>query len=137
MESAAGAVETDRTRDALGAGPGGTVLAFTRALLAGDTTAAASCFSPLARFLTPDGTEVSGQSPIEQLLGQLVASDQRLEIRTGRIVRAGSVALCHQFWTRSSRITAVEGFKSATTARLVLAQHEEYWQIVIAAPWGY
>lgn len=134
--SAARAGETNGRRDPLGAGPGETVFAFTRALVGGDTEVAASCFAPLGRFLTPDGTEVSGQSPIGQLLGQLVSADQRLEIRTGRIVRAGSVALCNQFWTRSSRAAAVERFESATTARLVLERGEEHWQIVIAAPWG-
>ncbi len=136
MGSEARVAEENRRRDPLGAGPGETVLAFTRAMLEGETEVAASYFSPLGRFLTPDGTEVSGASPIGQLLAQLVASHQRLEIRTGRIVRAGSVALCNQFWTRSSRITADEGFKSATTARLVLERCEQRWQIVIAAPWG-
>ncbi len=133
--SAGGAAAADGSRGAIGAGPGEAVFAFTRALLGGDTEAAASYFSPLARFLTPDGTEVSGHSPIGQLLGQLITPDQRLEIRTGRIVRAGSVALCNQFWTRSSRAAAV-GFESATTARLVLERDQEQWQIMIAAPWG-
>lgn len=117
-------------------GPGKPVFAFTRALLAGSVDTAASYFSPLARLLTPDGTEVSGYSAIEALLAQLVTPDQRLEIRTGRIVRAGSVALCNQFWTRRSRSNKVEGFETATTARLVLERELECWQIVIAAPWG-
>jgi ketosteroid isomerase-like protein len=120
----------------MAAGPGETVFDFTRALLGGDMEAAASCFSPLARLLTPDGTEISGRSAIGQLLGQLVTPDQRLEIRTGRILRADSVALCNQFWTRTSRAVAVEGFESATTARLVLQRQEQRWPIMIAAPWG-
>ena len=134
--SAGGAVEANGSRGAPGAGPGETVLAFTRALLDGDTELAASCFSPLARLLTPDGTEISGRSAIGQLLGQMVTPDQRLQIRTGRILRADSVALCNQFWTRSSRAVAVEGFERTSTARLVLQRCEEHWQIMIAAPWG-
>jgi len=121
---------------ALEAGPGESVFAFTRALLQGNVEAASSYFSPLARLLTPDGTEVCGYPAIGDLLAQLVTPDQRLEIRTGRIVRAGSVALCNQFWTRGSRSTAGEGFESTSTARLVLEREHESWQIVIAAPWG-
>jgi ketosteroid isomerase-like protein len=134
--AAAGVAEANGSPGAAGAGPGETVLAFTRALVGGDAETATSYFSPLARLLTPDGTEVSGRSPIGQLLNQLVTPDQRLEIRTGRILRAGSVALCNQFWTRSSRAAAGEGFESATTARLVLQRDREDWQIMIAAPWG-
>jgi ketosteroid isomerase-like protein len=132
-----GAIEEKGRTAIRGAGPGETVLAFTQALLDGDADAAATYFSPLARMATPDGTEVSGRAAIGQLLGQLVTPDQRLEIRTGRLLRADSVALCNQSWKRSSRAVAVEGFESASTARLVLQRCDGAWQILIAAPWGW
>ncbi|MBA3866366.1 MAG: DUF4440 domain-containing protein [Solirubrobacterales bacterium] len=116
--------------------PAETADAFARALLAGDAVAAAAYFSPLARFLTPDGTEVSGRSSIAELLEQLVSSNQVLEVRTGRTLRADSVALCTQYWTRLSRDTRVAPFELASTAKLVLQRGERDWQILIAAPWG-
>lgn len=116
--------------------PAETADAFARALLAGDAVAAAAYFSPAARFLTPDGTEVSGRSSIGELLGQLVSSNQVLEIRTGRLLQADSVALCTQYWTRLSRDTRMEPFELASTAKLVLQRAKRDWQILIAAPWG-
>jgi ketosteroid isomerase-like protein len=105
-------------------------------MVGGDPGAAASFFSAAAQFLTPDGTEVSGRPAIAQLLGQLTSSDQLLEIRTGRTVLGAGVALCTQYWVRRSRHDRGERFEAASTARLVLAQEELRWQIVIAAPWG-
>jgi ketosteroid isomerase-like protein len=117
-------------------GPFETALAFSQALLTGDAAAAAAYFSPLARLLTPDGTELGGRSSITELLAQLVTPDHKLEIRTGRVLRADSIALCQQYWKRSSRGGAVERFETTSTARLVMQRHEECWQIMIAAPWG-
>jgi ketosteroid isomerase-like protein len=117
-------------------GPTQTVNAFTKALVGGDARGAASFFSPLSRFLTPDGTDVTGRTSITELLAQLIAPGHRLEIRTGRILRADSVALCTQYWKRTSRGTQVERFESASTARLVLHRTEARWEIAIASPWG-
>jgi ketosteroid isomerase-like protein len=117
-------------------GPIETALAFAQALVLGDAAAAAAYFSPLARLLTPDGTELGGRSSITELLEQLVTPDHKLEIRTGRVLRADSIALCQQYWRRCSRRAEVELHETTSTARLVMQRHEECWQIMIAAPWG-
>lgn len=121
---------------ALADGPFETALSFAQALLLGDAAAAATYFSPIARLLTPDGTELGGRSSIAELLEQLVTPDHKLEIRTGRVLRADSIALCQQFWKRSSRGGAVERYETSSTARLVMQRQDECWQIMIAAPWG-
>jgi ketosteroid isomerase-like protein len=119
----------------IGRGPFETAVAFSRALLAGDAAAAATYFSPLGRLLTPDGTELSGRTSITELLGQFATPDHKLEIRTGRVVQADSIALCKQYWRRSSRRSDVEQYETASIARLVLQRHEIGWLIMVAAPW--
>lgn len=110
--------------------------AFARILLGGDATAAAAYFSTTAKLLTPDGTELSGRDAIAELLTQLIAPDQQLQILAGRTTATDTVALCTQYWTRTSRSLPSEGFESHSTARLMLTRTEQRWQIVIAAPWG-
>lgn len=117
-------------------GPIETALGFAQALLLGDAAGAVAYFSPLARILTPDGTELGGRSSITGLLEQLVTPDHKLEIRTGRVLRADSIALCQQYWKRSSRRVEVERFEATSIARLVMQRQDECWQIMIAAPWG-
>jgi ketosteroid isomerase-like protein len=135
MASAVQAVSESARIRAMADGPTEIALAFAQALLRGDAAAAAAYFSPVARLLTPDGTELGGRSSITELLEQLVAPDHKLEISTGRVLRADSIALCHQYWRRSSRRTEVERYETTSTARLVMRRQEE-WQIMIAAPWG-
>jgi ketosteroid isomerase-like protein len=118
------------------AGAAATAEAFARSLLGGDATAAAAYFAADAQLMTPDGTQVGGRQSILSVLGQLTAAGPELEIRSGRTVIAGPVALCTQFWTRSARTPPSEPFEAAHSARLVLARSEQGWQIVIASPWG-
>lgn len=112
-----------------------TANAFARVLMAGDAVAAATCFAPSGIIVTPDGTELIGES-IRHLLHQLASSDQRLRIRCGRTLRVDDLALCTQYWTRSSLGPEAERFKASTTARLVLRRWEVGWLIHIATPWG-
>lgn len=86
------------------------------------------------RILTPDGTELRGRARAAQVLAQLADSEHELEVRVGRTVVSGPVALCTQLWRRRSR-GAEEGFEDTTTSRLVLARGEEDWEIVIVSPW--
>jgi len=108
---------------------------FARAMLARDHHTAAACFSPGARMLTSDGTEVSGRAAVLAVLRQITTSEQHLEIRIGRTVVAEGVATCTQFWRRSSTGPGSGAYESATAARLVLARPGARWQIVIASPW--
>jgi ketosteroid isomerase-like protein len=117
------------------AGAAATATGFARALLGGDASAAANHFASDAQLLTPDGTQIGGRPSIYRLLGQLTDSEPELEIKAGRTVVAGDIALCTQYWKRSSRIAAGEPYEAAHVARLVLARREERWQIVIASPW--
>jgi ketosteroid isomerase-like protein len=111
--------------------------AFAVALTGGDAEAAASYFSPVALFLTPDGTEVNGRRAIGGLLAQLTSSEQRLEIRRGRTVVNSPVALATQYWIRRSRRLDKERFEASSAARLVLTRSSAgIWEIVIASPWG-
>lgn len=130
------AVPENARTGALADGPIETALDFAQALIRGNAAGAAAHFSPLARLLTPDGTELAGHSAIAELLDQLVTADHKLEIRTGRVLRADSIALCQQYWKRSSRGGAVERYETSSTARLVMQRQDECWQIMIAAPWG-
>lgn len=116
--------------------PGHVAAGFAQALLAGDADSASAFFSPLARFLTPDGTELTGPRPIAELLAQLTASEQKLEISCGRTLVSGPVALSTQFWTRRSGGRA-ERFELSSRAQLVLSREVEGWRIAIAAPWIY
>jgi ketosteroid isomerase-like protein len=108
---------------------------FARAMLAGDHRAAAACFSPAARILTADGTEVRGRAAVEAVLRQVTASEQQLEIRIGRSVVAEGVASCTQFWRRGGPRSKQGAHEESTAARLVLARTDSRWQIVIASPW--
>jgi ketosteroid isomerase-like protein len=108
--------------------------AFAEALLAGDVASASAFFSPVARFLTPDGTELSGRQPIAELLAQLADSEQRLEISCGRTLVSGPVALSTQYWTRRSK-SRMEHFEVSSRAQLVLTCEAGSWRIAIATPW--
>ncbi len=145
------------------AAPSAVAGGFATALLAGDATSAASHFSTIGHCLTPDGTAIFGRPAIAALLAQLTASDHRLEIHAGRTIVADSVAallaqidtidrrlerharhltvaeelaLCTQYWTRSSAPASPERFRVRTTARFLLVREERTWQIAIASPWG-
>jgi uncharacterized protein (TIGR02246 family) len=108
---------------------------FARAMLTRDPRGAAACFSPSARILTADGTEVSGREAVEAVLRQITSSDQSLEIRIGRTVVAGGVASSTQFWRRSGPGWERQRHERATVARLVLAHSGGRWEIAIANPW--
>jgi ketosteroid isomerase-like protein len=109
---------------------------FAVALLGGDPGAAADYFAADAQLLTPDGTQVAGRESILGVLSQLTAAEPRLEIKTGRTVSSGAVALCTQYWRRSSRDLSRERFEVDHVAKLVLVRGADGWQIVIASPWG-
>jgi len=136
----AGARET-RTGAAIGPegaggpepGPTATSRAFGRALLARDPGAAAACLTAGARVLSADGTELAGREQAFELLRQITASAQALEIRIGRCVVAGDVALATQYWRRSS--PGPGGHEVSTIARLVMVRSGARWQIAIASPW--
>jgi ketosteroid isomerase-like protein len=105
---------------------------FARALLARDPQAAAAALAHDACLITPGGTEVVGREQIGAVLSQLTASSQRLEIRSGRTVVRGGVALCTQLWRRGGQGS---DYRYSTMARLVLAQVRGGWKIVIVSPW--
>jgi ketosteroid isomerase-like protein len=113
-----------------------TAARFAAALLSGDPRSAADCFSVDAQLLTPDGTQVSGRASILGVLAQLTAAEQKLEIKTGRTVSNGAVALCTQYWKRSSSDLSRERFEANHVAKLVVVRGGDGWQIVIASPWG-
>lgn len=119
-----------------GEGPLGTAIAFSHALLGRDTTAALAYFGAGARMLTADGTEVSGPDAIRAVLLQLTSPSQKLEIRPGRTLVAGSVALCSQSWRLLSAGSTLPSYERASKATLVLQRRDRRWQILIAAPWG-
>jgi ketosteroid isomerase-like protein len=114
-------------------GPGATARDFGRALLARDPRAAAAYLSEGGHILTPDGTEVAGRAAALTVLRQITNSDQELEIRIGRTLVNGAVALCTQYWRRSA--PGAELYELSTMARLVLARSGERWEIVIVSPW--
>jgi ketosteroid isomerase-like protein len=109
---------------------------FAAALLRGDPRAAADHFALDAQLLTPDGTQVTGRASILGVLAQLTAAEQKLEIETGRTLSTGAVALCTQYWRRTSRNLSSERFEASHVAKLVLVRGAADWQIVIASPWG-
>jgi ketosteroid isomerase-like protein len=113
-----------------------TAARFAAALLEGDPRAAADHFSVDAQLLTPDGTQVSGRASILGVLAQVTAAEQKLVIKTGRTISTGAVALCTQYWRRSSRDLGRERFEANHVAKLVLVRGADGWQIVIASPWG-
>lgn len=123
-------------RGDLDIGPGRIAGDFALALLEGDADAATAHFASDARLLTPDGTEVAGNSAIAAVLAQLTGPTQRLEIRTGRTLRVEGVALATQYWTRISSAVGVKPFERSSTATLVLGRVQGCWRILIASPWG-
>jgi ketosteroid isomerase-like protein len=113
-----------------------TAARFAAALLEGDPRTAADHFSVDAQLLTPDGTQVTGRASILGVLAQLTAAEQKLEIKTGRTVSTGAVALCTQYWKRTSSDLTRERFEANHVAKLVLIRGADGWQIAIASPWG-
>ena len=112
-------------------GPDATARAFARALLAHDSRAAATHLVGDAHLLTPDGTEVIGREAISRILAQLSTSARTLEIRAGRTISCGEVAICTQQW----RWGDAEPTGRLPVARLVLVR-DVRWRIAIACPWG-
>jgi ketosteroid isomerase-like protein len=111
-----------------------TARAFARALLARDPRAAATLMASDARLITPDGTEMIGRDLIRPILAQITTSVQPLEIRAGRTVVKGTVALCTQLWRRGGGPGALP-YEASSTARLVLTRSARRWEIAIASPW--
>jgi len=107
---------------------------FARSLMARDSRAAAAHLAADVRIVTPDGTELAGRERAAEVLDQVTDSGQELEIRVGRTVVNGSVALCRQWWRRHS-VGESGGFEISTSARLVLARTASRWEIVIVSPW--
>ncbi len=120
---------------AVAADPDQTAYGFARALLGDDAAAAAAYFATEARLMTADGTEVSGAAAIKEVLGQIASSEVQLEIRLGRTLLAGPVALSTQYWRRTGAGGA-EPFERSNTASLVLQREGGRWAILIASPWG-
>lgn len=116
-------------------GPDQTSYGFALALLGGDAAAASAYFAAEARLVTPDGTEVSGPHAIRGVLAQIVSSEVRLEIRLGRTLVNGPVALATQYWRRTGA-AGTEPFERSTLASLVLREEGRRWAILIASPWG-
>ncbi len=112
-------------------GPAEVGYGFAQALLGGDSRAAAGYFEPAAVLLSADGTEVGGRAAIAALLAQITSSRMELNIRIGRTLRAGPVAISTQFWHRGGA-----GFEHSSTATLVLGEVGGRWAIRIACPWG-
>jgi hypothetical protein len=104
-------------------------------MLEGDARAAATYFSPAGAILTADGTAVSGRDRVAQVLVQITGAAQELRIGVGQTVVCDEVALCTQFWRRSSDGPGASSYRGSSTARLVLRRGRR-WEIVIASPWG-
>lgn len=136
-DGSAGRSESPLGRPAgLSAGAMQAAVGFSRAMLNRDVEGAFGYLSASARVLTADGTEVAGQEAITGVLKQLATSNQRLEIRPGRTVVTGGVALCQQSWRLTSAAPGVVGFERGSRATLVLGLSDEGWRIMIVAPWG-
>jgi ketosteroid isomerase-like protein len=112
-----------------------TMIAFGEALVRRDPLAAAAHLSPGARLLRSDGTEVSGVAALGLVLDRLTSETHRLEIRPGRTIVSGEVALCTQSW-RLVPADLRQSFARANRATFVLGRADGNWQILIAAPWG-
>jgi uncharacterized protein (TIGR02246 family) len=134
-EMVGGAVDGAGDPDSVAAlGAEATARAFARALLARDPRSAASWLAPDATLITPDGTAITGREQIAELLWQITASEQPLEIRAGRTVLHDDVALSSQHWRRGGK-TGPDPHETVSTARLVLSRSSGRWKIVIASPW--
>jgi uncharacterized protein (TIGR02246 family) len=110
---------------------------FAAALNAGEPDAAAALFASRGRMLTADRTEVSGRAAVRDLLTQIVESRIQLEVRLGRTLVAGDIALSTQYWRRRLPAgTKDPGYDQASVANVVLGLSGERWEIVIVSPWG-
>jgi hypothetical protein len=88
-------------------------------------------------MLTGDRTEVSGRAAVRSLLTQIVESQIQLEIRLGRTLLAGDIALSTQYWRRRLPVGSKgHVYDQATVANVVLALRDERWEIAIVSPWG-
>jgi len=115
----------------------GTAREFAAALNAGDPGTAAALFAASGRMLTGDRTEVSGRAAVRNLLAQIVESQIKLEIRLGRTLIAGDIALSTQYWRRRLPARAKgHAYDEASVANVVLGLRDERWEIVIVSPWG-
>lgn len=120
-----------------GDAPEGVLERFMAALRAGDSQGAAACFAPDGCLLTADGTAVGGRRQIHDVLLQITAS-ALVRFELARVVRVGSIALCSQRWTVTSRGAESEPFKREFSSTIVLGQGAQpgSWQVLIASPWG-
>lgn len=118
-----------------GSGPLSVAIAFADAVRRRDPGAARAQLESGAQVLTADGTEVSDPDSIAFVLAQMTAPENRLDIRTGRTVVKGDVALCTQTW-RLQHPSEAACFERTSHAFFVLRRSAGRWRIVIAAPWG-
>lgn len=109
---------------------------FAAAMCAGDTDAALAYFAADASLLTTYHAEVRGVEAIGRVLASLADPTRRLEIRPGRTMISGPVALCSQSWRMVPADPNVLSCHPATKATLLLHQTGPGWRIAVATPWA-
>jgi limonene-1,2-epoxide hydrolase len=124
--------ETGASREA--EGPEAVSHEFAAALCRRDAGAAASYLAAEVQMLRPDGGETTGRMGALQVLREITAPERALEIKVGRTLVSGALALCTQWWWLDVAASELR-FPDASLARFVLRLSEMGWEIVIAAPW--
>jgi ketosteroid isomerase-like protein len=111
---------------------------FAAALVGGDPHGAGTYLSADVKMLRADGSASAGRVTAIEALQEIAAPERELEIRIGRTMVNGALALCEQEWRVALGAEGGSGrSKSSSPTQLVLRLSEEGWEIVIAAPWGH
>ena len=116
--------------------PEATVRSFVSALRAGSLERLAGCFAPEACLVTPDGTAMSGQAAVRDLLSQLIAQRTKIVVASSGALVAGQLAFVTLRW----RISAGGGDERSqledVAPILVLRLVDKEWKLTITALWG-
>jgi uncharacterized protein (TIGR02246 family) len=116
--------------------PRDTAEAFAAAINGGDLEAAAGCFTPEARLITPDSTAVSGRADIRAVLNQMIAQRLRIAVYVSSAIAAGEIAHLKQRWRIQIGADSGRPYTREVDPLLVLQRVEDRWKLAILAPWG-
>lgn len=118
------------------AGPEPALAAFAAAIESRRLDEAVAQLAEDARFVTPDGTVVSGALQLRGMIRQVLAMPSSISIAPERAIELGQTAIATQVW--AMRFQGGDGvpLDRTSTATLALRRSRAGWRISLVAPWG-
>jgi uncharacterized protein (TIGR02246 family) len=104
--------------------------------VAGDLDGLVSLYEPDAAFLAQSGAFVTGRRAIREVLAGFIAVRRAFEIKIGRAIQTGDIALLVSSWKLQGEQRGEPYETSGQTADVVRRQPDGSWRLVIDSPYG-